>query len=99
LNTGEYFKNELISLQKEFSIIGDIRGKGLFLGIEFVQENLDPNTELAAFVKNQLKDNFVLSGTDGPFENVLKIKPPLCFNKKNVDQFVNTLHQILKTYQ
>jgi len=89
----------LISLQKEFSIIGDIRGKGLFLGIEFVQENLDPNTELAAFVKNQLKDNFVLSGTDGPFENVLKIKPPLCFNKKNVDQFVNTLHQILKTYQ
>ncbi len=95
--TGEYFVHELISLQNEFSTIGDIRGKGLFLGIEFVQENLDPNTELAACVKNQLKDNFILSGTDGPFENVLKIKPPLCFNKKNVDQFVNTLHQILKT--
>ena len=77
--------------------MGDIRGLGLFLGIEFVDENLVANTELASFVKNQLKNSFILSGTDGPYENILKIKPPMCFNRSNVEQFIEKLHQILKT--
>ncbi len=95
-DTGEYFVKELKSLQKQFPVMGDIRGLGLFLGIEFVDENLVANTELASFVKNQLKNNFILSGTDGPYENVLKIKPPMCFNRSNVEQFIEKLHQILK---
>ncbi|MDX2445282.1 MAG: aminotransferase class III-fold pyridoxal phosphate-dependent enzyme [Bacteroidales bacterium] len=96
-DTGEYFVKELESLQKQFPAMGDIRGLGLFLGIEFVDENLVANTELASFVKNQLKNSFILSGTDGPYENILKIKPPMCFNRSNVEQFIEKLHQILKT--
>jgi 4-aminobutyrate aminotransferase-like enzyme len=63
----------------------------LFIGIEFIDENLNPDTKLASHVKNFLKDNFILTGTDGPFDNVLKIKPPMCFNKSNVDVFIAKL--------
>ena len=93
--TGEYFINTLKSLQNEFPVMGDVRGLGLFLGIEFINEDGEPNTGLAAFVDNELKEKFILSGTDGPFDNVLKIKPPLCFNRENVDQFVDSLNKIL----
>jgi len=47
-------------------------------------------------VNNRLKQHFILAGTDGPYENVLKIKPPLCFNKSNTDYFVEKLNEILK---
>jgi len=88
---GNYFKEQLQSLQTKYRIIGDVRGHGLFIGIEFIDENLKPNANLALHVKNFLKDNFILTGTDGPFDNVLKIKPPMCFNKSNVDVIIEKL--------
>ena len=82
----------LTSLQKDFPVIGDIRGSGLFIGIEFINKNREPDTKFAEMVNNSLKQHYILAGTDGP---VLKIKPPLCFNKSNTDFFIEKLNGIL----
>ncbi|MCH7658657.1 MAG: aminotransferase class III-fold pyridoxal phosphate-dependent enzyme [Bacteroidetes bacterium] len=93
--TGDYFISSLNSLQKDFPAIGDIRGSGLFIGIEFINKDGKPDTKFAEMVNNRLKQHFILAGTDGPYENVLKIKPPLCFNKSNTDFFMEELNEIL----
>jgi len=98
LKTGDYLKYTLGVLQERFPVIGDVRGEGLFLGIEFVKdpETREPHTTLAGAVKNKLKDRHILVGTDGPFDNVIKIKPPLCFNQKDADVFLKTLETVLE---
>jgi len=95
LQTGEYFKKQLGSLQMKHKTIGDIRGHGLFLGIEMIDGEGQPNTELAGLLKNRLREQFILVGTDGPYDNVIKIKPPLAFNKSDVDQLVAQIGTIL----
>jgi len=96
LIVGNYYKSELKKLQSEFSCIGDVRGQGLFLGIEFVDNNGQPDAKIAQHLKNQLKENFILVSTDGPHDSVIKTKPPLCFTKENVDQVISTMIRILK---
>lgn len=97
LETGTYYKNQLLELKNKYPQIGDVRGEGLFLGVEFIHpENLSPNTELARLVKEKLKEAFVLTSTDGPFDNIIKTKPPLCFDKKNVDEVCDKMEKILK---
>jgi ethanolamine-phosphate phospho-lyase len=93
---GNYFKMKLKEVQAHHSEIGDIRGEGLFIGIEFTTADGKPDSSKAAAVKNELKNNFILTGTDGPYNNVIKIKPPLCFSKKNVDEFMETFKSTLK---
>lgn len=94
---GDYYIQELTKLQQKYECIGDVRGSGLFIGFEFVKNRLtlEPDTELAQKVKNQLRENFVLVSTDGPFDNVIKSKPPLCFSKENVDEVIIALESIL----
>ncbi|WP_299767719.1 aminotransferase class III-fold pyridoxal phosphate-dependent enzyme [uncultured Dokdonia sp.] len=93
---GTYYKNCIEELQKKHKCIGDVRGSGLFLGIEIVFENTTkPNTELASEIKNTLRDQGILISTDGPYNNVLKSKPPLCFTKENVDAVIHALDEIL----
>ncbi len=95
--TGDYLKRGLKDLQRRFPVIGDVRGEGLFLGIDCVQdpESREPYTALAGDVINRLKAACILAGTDGPFENVIKIKPPICFNKNDADIFLNALEKAL----
>ena len=82
-NVGDYYLNQLNILKKEFSCIGDVRGTGLFLGIEIVKNNSKkPNTVLAQKLKNELRKKFILVGSDGPYNNVIKTKPPICLQKK-----------------
>jgi 4-aminobutyrate aminotransferase-like enzyme len=95
LNVGNYLKNELIKLQKEFPVIGDIRGQGLFLGIELADGNKQPFTAKADYLVNRLKDCGILMSTDGRANNVLKIKPPMVFSKANADELLNRLRIIL----
>jgi 4-aminobutyrate aminotransferase-like enzyme len=99
LETGNYLKQRLRTLARNYPEMGDIRGFGLFLGIEFVkdQDTLEPYTKLAEHVKNQLRENGILVGTEGPYENVIKIKPPMCFNKSNAQQLVDELEIIINT--
>jgi ethanolamine-phosphate phospho-lyase len=93
---GSYFKEKLKELQLRHNAIGDIRGEGLFLGIEFMDVEGKPDSIKASHIKNELKNQFILTGTDGPYDNVIKIKPPLCFDRGNVDWFVGKLEAILK---
>lgn len=96
LSVGNYFMESVRALQSEFPCIGDVRGSGLFTGIEFIKdENLTPDTALASHIKNELRNRHILVSTDGPYDSVIKSKPPLCFTKANVDQVVGEMRDIL----
>ncbi|GGG45112.1 aminotransferase [Croceivirga lutea] len=94
---GEYYQNQLKQLAKKHKCLGDVRGYGLFIGIEIVQIGTkNPDTALAKHLKNQMRKSHILLSTDGPFDNVIKSKPPLCFSKENVDTVVSNLERILE---
>lgn len=95
LEVGEYLKSELKALSKEFPIIGDVRGQGLFLGIELVDANMNPLAEQTDYLANRMKDHRILMSTDGPDHNVLKIKPPIVFTKENAEELVFYLKKVL----
>ena len=94
---GYYLIDELYKLKKKHEIIGDVRGLGLFIGVELDlnREILTPATEQASYVANRMKDLGILISTDGPFNNVLKIKPPLVFTRENAEFFAKTLDRVL----
>ncbi|HEY2740097.1 MAG TPA: aminotransferase class III-fold pyridoxal phosphate-dependent enzyme, partial [Thermoanaerobaculia bacterium] len=91
--TGEHLKTRLRDLEQRHQLIGDVRGEGLFLGIELVRdrETLEPATEEAGTIINRMRDAGVLLSTDGPYDNVLKIKPPLVFGMREADVVVEEL--------
>jgi len=96
---GDYYKNELIKLSKDHPCIGNVRGSGLFLGIDLVHPNTNHTFyNLAQHVKNSFRKNHILISTDGPDDSVLKTKPPLCFNTENVDQVVTELNRALERF-
>ena len=80
-----------------YPIIGDVRGSGLFLGIELVRdrETLEPAAEETAFVVNRLREEGILAGTEGPLHNVIKIRPPMPFSESDADFLVATMARIL----
>ena len=97
---GSFYKSLFIDLQKEFPCIGDVRGSGLFIGVEIVKnrDSKEPDSNLAGHIKNELRDRFILVGTDGPHDSVLKTKPPLCFTEANAQQVADNIHEILDSY-
>jgi len=97
LRVGAHLLAGLRSLMDTYSLIGDVRGLGLFRGIELVRdrETLAPAADQAAYVANRLRDRGVLLSTDGPFHNVLKIKPPLVFTTDDADFLVAALDAVL----
>ncbi len=93
---GEYYKALFKALQKKHNCIDDIRGSGLFLGIEIVNETTkQPDQKLAQHIKNELRNRHILVSTDGPHDSVLKTKPPLCFTKQNAKEVVDVIDEIL----
>ena len=84
---------DLGALAERHQLIGDVRGSGLFLGVELVRDRttLEPATEEASFVVNRLRERGVLIGTDGPFHNVLKIRPPMPFGLEDADILMGAL--------
>jgi 4-aminobutyrate aminotransferase-like enzyme len=88
LEVGSYLLNQLKNLQNQHDLIGEVRGRGLFIGIELVKDELVPVASEAQTIVNQIKDKELLLSTDGSDHNVIKIKPPLVFNKKNADELV-----------
>ena len=96
-NVGSYLKKMLIELQKDYSLIGDIRGEGLFLGLEIVNSNgfLEPMGKVAKYIVNEMKKRKVLLSTDGPDKNIIKIKPPIIFNKQNADFLLENLRLVI----
>ena len=96
LFVGNYLKSGLNKLAKKHSIIGDVRGKGLFIGFELVDQKLNPLEEKAKYLKNRMKDLGFLMSNDGIDHNVIKIKPPMIFNKKDADNLLFFLDLVLK---
>ncbi|MFN0727986.1 aminotransferase class III-fold pyridoxal phosphate-dependent enzyme [Polaribacter gochangensis] len=94
LEVGEFLKTELKKLAQEFPIIGEVRGQGLFLGIELVDAKLNPLPEQTDYLANRMKDYGILMSTDGPDHNVLKIKPPIIFTKENAAELLFYLRKI-----
>ena len=84
-------------LQDRFELIGDVRGRGLFIGVELVtdRDSKAPATALAGYVSNRLRDRRILIGTDGPDDNVLKIRPPLTIGAADCDLLLAALGDIL----
>lgn len=95
LRTGHYLKSELLKLQADFPIIGDIRGQGLFLGIELCDQDKKPLTDKSAYLVNRMKDLGILMSTDGKDENVLKLKPPMVFSPDHADELLYGLRTVL----
>ena len=79
----------------EHPLIGDVRGRGLFIGVELSLPGKAPATAEAAAVKEALKARGILISTDGPDDNVLKIKPPLVISEHDCDRFLTTLREAL----
>ena len=85
---GKYFLSKLLKIKNKFpNLISEVRGRGLFIGIDFIYNNksFKPNPKLASNIINTLREKGILLSTDGPYHNVIKIKPPLPFNKNDVD--------------
>jgi 4-aminobutyrate aminotransferase-like enzyme/Ser/Thr protein kinase RdoA (MazF antagonist) len=95
---GDRMLKAMRPLVKRFPIVGDVRGSGLFLGVELVRDkkSLEPAGAEASHVVNRMREEGILLGTDGPHHNVLKIRPPLPFNAEDADVLVTTLSRILE---
>jgi len=94
---GKRLLHGLKELMENHALIGDVRGLGLYVGVELVTDRrtLSPATEHADYIINRMKDHGVLISTDGPLDNVLKMKPPIVFTEQNADDVVQALDKVL----
>ncbi|CAD5219268.1 unnamed protein product [Bursaphelenchus okinawaensis] len=95
---GKYFGEKLAQLKNRHAVIGDIRGVGMFWGLDIVtdRESRSPATKLAVDLCLKLRQEYqVLLNADGPHTNILKFKPPLCFNKEDLDLAVTSIDKAL----
>src|SRR5262249_38352278 len=97
LSVGTHLLEGLRGLAERHPIIGDVRGQGLFVGVELVldHETLAPAPLQASYVVNRLRERGILLSTDGPAHNVLKIKPPMVFDAADADVLLATLDRVL----
>ncbi len=98
LRVGARLMDGLNKLMEKHALIGDVRGMGLFIGVELVRnrQTLEPAAEEAAYIANRMKDCGILIGTEGPLHNVLKIRPPMVFSEADADFLLASLDKILK---
>jgi 4-aminobutyrate aminotransferase-like enzyme len=96
---GEYLLERLQKFYDERAFVGDVRGKGLFVGIEIVEdkESKRPNADLAKKIKNGLKEKGILTAVTGVHACVLRLTPPLTITKDHADQFIQALDQTLNS--
>ncbi|CAB4066657.1 AGXT2 [Lepeophtheirus salmonis] len=100
--TGSYFIKELEKLREEFEIVGDVRGKGLMIGMEMVEDKksktpLNPNKIMQLW--DGFKDGSVIVGRGGLAGNVFRFKPPMCINKEDVDFAIHVMRDVLSKTQ
>lgn len=94
---GERLLRGLGALQARHPVIGEVRGLGLFIGVDLVADPTTraPATRAARYVKNRLREERVLIGTEGPDDNVLKIRPPLTVDADDIDHLLTVLDGVL----
>lgn len=102
LEIGTFLADELYKLKKKYKSIGDVRGKGLFLGVEFIvrgtekEDVIVPNGRLCKFVVDYMRYERIISSRDGPDGNILKLKPPLVFCESDVMRLISSLERAVK---
>ena len=94
---GGYLLEGLGELARRYPIVGDVRGRGLFLGMEFVRDpaTRKPYPEACTYIANRARDLGVFLSVDGPDHNVLKFKPPLVFGETEAELLIATLETVL----
>ena len=97
-NVGAYLRDQLASLPARYDAVADVRGRGLFAGLEWVSDRSarTPDRKGAAEVANRLKDKGFLVVNMGALGNVLKIRPPLVFARQHADLFLGALGEVLQ---
>ena len=95
---GRYLRSGLRELEKRSDVVGDVRGPGLFLGVEIVDAGGSPAPAAAESIQNSMRDRRVLIGRTGPSGNVLKIRPPLVFTEEHSDLLLETLDNVLSAW-
>jgi len=88
----------LVAAESHGRLSGDVRGSGLFIGLELVRDRdtRAPAPEIASHLINRLRHRGILIGVAGPFGNTLKIRPPLCFTRDNADMFIAACDEVLR---
>ena len=94
---GDLITGGASELAQRYSLIGDVRGVGMYAGIELVRdrESREPAAAEAKYVIEQMRNRGVLVSIDGPLHNVLKIKPPLVWSDADAGQFLSVLDEVL----
>jgi 4-aminobutyrate aminotransferase-like enzyme len=97
LQVGNYLLDGMRQLMNSYPIIGDVRGSGLFIGVELVKDRItkEPATDAIKLVEERMKEKGFLMGVDGPYNNVLKIKPPIIFSMENAKDMLTNLDLVL----
>ena len=96
LETGGYLKDAITRLAADRPVLADVRGAGLYLGVDVVSADTgEPSAELAAAIVNGMRDRRVLISATGPRGHVLKVRPPLPFARPHADQFLEALTAVL----
>ena len=97
LEVGQHLIDGLKDLATRHESIGDIRGSGLFLAVDLVKdrETREPATEMTSRVVNGLRDRGILTGSIGPGDNILKLRPPMVFSTENADYFLGIVDDVL----
>lgn len=98
LETGKVLESGLEALRELTPLIGQVRGRGLFWGLDLVRDAnaLTPASTEARLIVNRLRDQGILIGTDGQDANVLKIRPPMPFDSTNAKQLLESLRNVLQ---
>ncbi|MBW2616958.1 MAG: aminotransferase class III-fold pyridoxal phosphate-dependent enzyme, partial [Deltaproteobacteria bacterium] len=93
LKTGGYLMEGLERLMSRHDLIGDVRGRGLMTGIELVKDRKtkEPAKDECARVLERSKEMGLLIGKGGFYGNVLRIKPPMCITREDVDFIIGVL--------
>ncbi len=94
---GEYVLAGFDELKSRHEIIGDVRGRGLFFGIDLVEDRATkaPATPATRRIVNRMRHEGILMSKIGEHDNVLKLRPPLCFSRENADLLISTLDRVL----
>ncbi|MEM7231925.1 MAG: aminotransferase class III-fold pyridoxal phosphate-dependent enzyme [Planctomycetota bacterium] len=99
-NVGDRLLNSLRELESKHALIGEVRGRGLFIGIELVRdrESLEPADRECSEVVERMRNRRILLSVDGPYHNVIKFKPPLPFSISDAERLVQELDDVLSNF-
>lgn len=99
LRVGKILRDGFAALAKKHEAIGDVRGSGLYVGVELVKDRATkaPDAAAAAAIVNGMRERRVLISATGPYFNVLKVRPPLVFTEAHADRLLSEAEAVMET--